>query len=319
MSKTSYMVTGGAGFIGSHIAARLLRDGHTVHVIDNLLTGKQENLDYLASLGGDFHFHRVSITDYDALLPLFQGIEVVFHQAALASVPLSVAEPEKTHEMCVTGTLNVLRAAQKAGVRRVVYAGSSSAYGNTDIASIDEGVIPAPISPYGVAKLAGEYYCQAFYHSYGLETVILRYFNVFGARQDPNSHYAAVIPRFITRMLRGERPIIYGTGEQTRDFIYIDNVVHGNLLAASRSGVAGQVFNMATGSTINLLELVDALNETLGTSLAPVHEPARAGDILHSGANIDKARQMLGYQPVVSLIDGLHATADDYRTALAAR
>jgi UDP-glucose 4-epimerase len=313
MSKTTYVVTGGAGFIGSHIASRLLKDGHTVRVIDNLFSGRQSNLDYLASLNGDFSFYHQSITDFDALMPIFQGAEVVFHQAALVSVPLSVAEPEKTNDICVNGTLNVLRAAHKNGVRRVVYAGSSAAYGNTAAEIIGEDIIPAPISPYGVAKLAAEYYCQAFYHSYGLETVTLRYFNVFGERQDPRSAYAAVIPKWITRMLRGERPLLFGTGEQTRDFIYIENVVHGNLLASTAEGVAGEVFNMATGGKTNLLELSDMLNEVMGLNLDPIHEPIRAGDILHSRANISKAEQGLGYQPIVPFIDGLRKTVDGYR------
>ncbi len=313
---TTYIVTGGAGFIGSHIAARLLQDGHRVRVIDNLYSGRQANLDYLASLNGDFAFHHVSVTDYDAILPVFAGADFVFHQAALVSVPQSIAEPDKTHDICVTGTLNVLRAAHKHDIQRVVYAGSSAAYGNTAIETISEAVIPAPISPYGAAKLAAEYYCRAFTHSYGLETVVLRYFNVFGERQDPNSAYAAVIPKFIVRMLRGERPTIFGDGQQTRDFIYIQNVVHGNLLAMSVPNVAGQVFNMATGDKINLLELMDMLNEAMNTNMQPIHAEARAGDILHSRADIGEARNQLGYTPIVSLMDGIKQTIEGYRAGL---
>jgi UDP-glucose 4-epimerase len=313
---TTYIVTGGAGFIGSHIAARLLKDGHRVRVIDNLFSGRQANLDYLASLNGDFSFYHLSITDYDAILPIFAGADTVFHQAALVSVPQSIAEPDKTHEICVTGTLNVLRASHKHDIKRVVYAGSSAAYGNTEIESISEAVIPAPISPYGAAKLAAEYYCRAFTHSYGLETVTLRYFNVFGERQDPSSAYAAVIPKFIVRMLRGERPTIFGNGEQTRDFIYIQTVVHGILLAASVPGVAGQVFNMATGDKINLLELMDMLNEAMNTNMQPILADPRAGDILHSRADIGEARSKLGYTPIVSLMDGIKQTIEGYRNGL---
>jgi nucleoside-diphosphate-sugar epimerase len=313
MSRKIYVVTGGAGFIGSHIAARLLKDGHTVRVIDNMFSGRQQNLDYLASLNGDYSFYNASITEYGTILPLLKDAEIVFHQAALVSVPLSLAEPHKTNDICVNGTLNVLYAAKEQGVKRVVYAGSSAAYGNTQLESIGEDVIPAPISPYGVAKLAAEYYCQAFYHSYGLETVVLRYFNVFGERQDPRSAYAAVIPKWITRILQGERPLIFGTGEQTRDFIYIENVVHGNLLASNVPDIGGQVFNMATGSKIDLLQLVDMLNEVMGTNISPIHEPARAGDILHSRANINKAESMLGYTPIVPFIEGLRKTVVGYR------
>lgn len=307
------LVTGGAGFIGSHIAARLLRDGHRVRVLDDLSSGQQTNLDYLARINGDLAFYHHSITDFDAILPLFADVTWVFHQAALVSVPQSIAEPARTHEICATGTLNVLRAAHQQGVQRVIYAGSSAAYGNTAVEAISEAVIPEPISPYGAAKLAAEHYCHAFTHSYGLETVVLRYFNVFGGRQDPASAYAAVIPRFIVSMLRGERPTIFGDGQQTRDFIHIDNVVHGNLLAASTAGVAGEVFNMATGDKITLLTLMDMLNETLGSNIQPIHMPARAGDILHSRADITKARQLLGYAPVMSLLDGIRATVTDYR------
>lgn len=309
----TYLVTGGAGFIGSHIAARLLQDGHTVRVIDNLFSGSQANLDYLAGLNGDFSFHQQTITDYDAIAPLFAGVDVVFHQAALVSVPQSIADPQATHEICATGTLHVLRAAQQQGVQRVVYAGSSAAYGDAAQQPVAETQAPAPISPYGAAKLAAEYYCQAFWHSYGLETVILRYFNVFGERQNPQSAYAAVIPKFLVRMLRGEAPTIFGTGEQTRDFIHIANVVHGNLLAASTPGIGGEMFNMATGERINLLVLMDRLNEALGTNLEPTYAPARAGDIMDSCANIHKARTRLGYAPVVSLQDGLEMTAHYYR------
>lgn len=313
MSRTTYVVTGGAGFIGSHIAARLLQDGHSVRVIDNLLTGKQANLDYLKTLGGDLVVHSVSITDFRALHPILEGAEVVFHQAALPSVPLSVDDPIATNAHCVTGTLHVLKAAQETGVRRVVYAASSSAYGDVEGDFKVETMPPDPISPYGVAKLAGEYYCRAFYACYGLETVALRYFNVFGARQDPTSHYAAVIPKFITRMLDGKAPVIYGDGRQSRDFTYIDNVVHGNLLASSAPDAAGKMMNLATGGSVSLLQLVDQINGILGTDFSAVHEPARAGDIQHSQADIEKARSLLDFEPIVSFAEGLRRTVSWYQ------
>jgi UDP-glucose 4-epimerase len=302
-----YAVTGGAGFIGSHIAERLLRDGHTVHVIDNLTTGKATNVPEGAK------FFQGSINDAELLARAFSDAVCVFHQAALPSVPRSVAAPLETHEQCVTGTLNVLMAARDAGVRRVVYAASSSAYGDQEGDAKDETMPPAPISPYGAAKLAGEYYCKAFYHSYGLETVCLRYFNVFGARQDPQSQYAAAIPLFITSMLAGQAPIIYGDGTQSRDFTYIENVVHGNLLAAHAPDAAGQMMNLATGGRITLLELVDQLNALLGTSISPVLSAPRKGDIKHSRASIERARELLDFEPIVSFEEGLARTVQWYK------
>jgi UDP-glucose 4-epimerase len=310
---TTYVVTGGAGFIGSHIAEHLLRDGHAVHVIDNLLTGKRANIEHLESLNGDFTYHEQSILDTEAITQIFQGAEIVFHQAALASVPRSVKNPLATHEHCVTGTLSVLVAARDAGVRRVVYAASSSAYGDAAEQIKVETLPNDPISPYGAAKLMGEQYCRTFWHTYQLETVALRYFNVFGPRQDPTSQYAAVIPKFITRMLNDQPPIIYGDGHQSRDFTYIDNVVYGNLLAASAPDAIGEVMNMATGGNVSLLALVDKLNTILGTEFAPQHDPPRAGDILHSQAGIDKARELLDFAPVVDFDEGLKRTVAWYR------
>jgi UDP-glucose 4-epimerase len=301
----TYIVTGGAGFIGSHIAERLLRDGHRVRIIDNFSTGKRENL---AALGDAVELHEVSITDLDALHPIFTGADYVFHQAALASVPRSIDDPLATHHANVTGTLNVLIAARDAGVKRVVYAASSSAYGDSPYEAKSEAHIPAPLSPYGVSKLAAEYYCQAFTHVYGLETVALRYFNVFGPRQDETSQYAAVIPRFVSAMLRGEPPTIYGDGAQARDFTYIDNVVHGNLLAMGAPGAAGQVINLALGGSISLLDLAARINRLLGTDIAPVHTPPRKGDIVRSRAAIDKAIELLDFAPVVDFDTGLART-----------
>ncbi len=317
---TLSIVTGGAGFIGSHLAERLLQDGQTVRIIDNLLTGRRAHIDrLLAQYPERLSFHEVSILDTSALPPLFAGVDVVYHQAALPSVPRSVANPLETHEHCVTGTLNVLLAARDAGVRRVVYAASSSAYGDQTGDYKVETMQPLPISPYGVAKLAGEYYCQSFYHTFGLETVCLRYFNVFGPRQDPTSQYAAVIPLFITSMLRGQSPVIYGDGLQSRDFTYIDNVVHGNLLAAQAPDAPGEVINMATGGQISLLDLMNKLNALLGTEIQPVHQDPRPGDVRHSRAGIEKARDLLDFAPVVDFDAGLARTLDFYRqTALAA-
>ena len=303
----TYVVTGGAGFIGSHIAERLLHDGHTVRVVDNFLTGKRPNIQHL--LDHDrFTLYAISITDPEALKPVFAGADYVLHQAALASVPLSVADPLETHRHCLTGTLSVLKAAHDAGIKRVVYASSSAVYGDTLAESRLETMPPQPISPYGAAKLAGEYYCEVFTKTYGMETVSLRYFNVFGPRQDPNSDYAPVIPRFITRMMDGRPPIIYGDGLQSRDFAYVDNVVAGNLLAAKAPGAAGKVLNLSTGDRVTLLELVAMLNRLLGTDYAPQHEPARPGDIKESRANIEAARQALNYQPSVSFEEGLAQT-----------
>lgn len=312
MAET-YIVTGGAGFIGSHIAERLLKDGHRVHVIDNLLTGNQATIEYLKSLDGDLTYHRQSITELNDIKPIFEDVDYVFHQAALPSVPRSVDDPLETHKHCVTGTLNVLIAARDAGVKRVVYAASSSAYGDVEGIYKTEDLAPKPISPYGVAKLAAEYYCQAFTEVYGLETVALRYFNVFGPRQDPTSQYAAVIPLFITAMLEGRSPTIFGDGLQSRDFTYIDNVVHGNLLAAKSPDAAGRMMNLATGGRVSLLDLVEKINTVLGTDIMPIHASERPGDIKHSRAGIELAKDLLDYTPIVDFDTGLARTIEFYR------
>jgi nucleoside-diphosphate-sugar epimerase len=305
-----YIVTGGAGFIGSHLAERLLKDGHQVEIVDNLSTGKRANIERLQ---GDLEFHEVSITNLDALRPIFAGADTVFHQAALPSVPRSIDDPLATHESDLTGTLNVLIAARDAGVRRVVYAASSSAYGDIQGEFKTEDMAPHPLSPYGVAKLGGEYYCQTFNIVYGLETVCLRYFNVFGPRQDPTSQYSAVIPLFITQMLDGTAPTIHGDGQQSRDFTYIDNVVHGNLLASKAPKAVGQVMNLATGGRIDLLDLVEKINQTLGTTIQAHHVESRTGDIKHSRASIDKARALLDYEPIVDFDEGLARTIEWYK------
>lgn len=309
----TYVVTGAAGFVGSHIAEHLLRNGQRVRVIDNLLTGDPAHLAFLKSLDGDLSIAKASITDLDALQPLFKGADYVLHQAALASVPRSIAAPLETHRHCVTGSLNVLIAARDNAVKRVVYAASSSAYGDQKGEFKVESMPPAPISPYGAAKLAGEYYFQSFYHAYGLETVALRYFNVFGARQDPNSAYAAVIPKFIKLMLQGEPPPMYGDGSQSRDFTYIDNVVHGSLLACAAENAAGETINLAAGGQVILNDLVAKLNLILGTRLSPIYLEERPGDIKHSRADIAKAGALLGYEPIVDFDEGLRRTAAWYQ------
>ena len=308
-----YVVTGAAGFIGSHIAERLLRDGQQVRIIDNLLTGKQARLDHLKSLNGDLSITIGSITDLAPLKRLFHGVDYVIHQAALPSVPRSVANPLETNAHCVDGTLKVLIAARDAHVQRLIYAASSSAYGDQPGASKNEGMSPAPISPYGAAKLTGEFYAKAFYHSYGLETVSLRFFNVFGPRQDPHSAYAAAIPKFIQLMLNGERPPVYGDGSQSRDFTYIDNVVHGVLLACSAAAAGGEVINLASGGRVLINDLVDKLNILLDTDLPPAYVPQRPGDILHSRADISKARELLAYEPLVDFDEGLRRTVAWFR------
>ncbi len=304
-----YVVTGGAGFIGSHLVERLLRDGHTVRVVDNLSTGRRENL---AHLDG-FAFYEASVTNRGALDEAFAGADYVLHQAALPSVPRSIDDPLTTHDYNATGTLIVLQAARAAGVRRVVYAASSSAYGDIEGDYKSESMPPNPLSPYAVAKLTGEYYCRVFTTVYGLETVVLRYFNVFGPRQDPTSRYAAVIPLFITAMLNGQPPVIYGDGHQSRDFTYVDNVVEGNLLAAKAPAAAGHVLNLATGQRVTLLELVDKLNALLGTSFPPVHDAPRPGDVRHSRAAVERARALLGYTPPVDFDTGLARTLAWYQ------
>lgn len=308
-----YVVTGAAGFIGSHIAERLLRAGQEVRVIDNLLTGKQAHLDYLSALDGDLTITIGSVTDRAALGELVRGADYVIHLAALPSVPRSVADPLETNRHCVDGTLNVLVAARDAGVKRVIYAASSSAYGDQGGASKNENMTPAPISPYGVAKLTGEYYSQAFFHSFGLETVSLRFFNVFGPRQNPDATYAAAIPKFIKLMLEQQKPPVYGDGTQSRDFTYIDNVVSGLLLACSAEGAAGEVINLASGGRVQINDLVDKLKALLATDLSPDYVAARPGDILHSSADIRKARDLLAYAPLVSFDEGLRRTVNWFR------
>jgi UDP-glucose 4-epimerase len=306
------LVTGGAGFIGSHLAEALAEHRYRVRVLDNLCTGNRKNV---ARLDGRIEFIEGDLVDRAAVERALEGVEVVFHQAALASVPRSVDAPLDTNAACVTGTVNLLDVARRKGVRRVVFAGSSSAYGDQPTPAKHEGLLPAPLSPYAAAKMAGELYCQAFTATYLLETVTIRYFNVFGPRQDPNSQYAAVIPKFITQMLAGERPTIFGDGKQSRDFTYIDNIIHGNLLAADAPNVAGRTINVACGESFDLLQLVDGINKALGTDIKPKFEPARAGDVRDSLADISLARKLLKYEPTIGFEEGLKRTVDYYRSA----
>ncbi len=304
------LVTGAAGFIGSSIARALVARGDTVRALDNLATGKRDNL---ADLAGKATLFEGSVADAAVVREAVRGAEFVFHEGALASVPRSIDDPLATHEANATGTLQLLLAARDAGVRRVVYAASSSAYGDNPELPKVEAMPPSPLSPYAASKLAGESYCQAFTTCYGLETVCLRYFNVYGPRQDPESVYAAVIPRFITMMLRGERPVIFGDGEQSRDFTFIEDCVAANLLAATSPKASGQVVNIACGKRYSLNELVALLNRILGTAIEPLHQPARKGDVKHSQASIAAARRLLGYKPHFSLEEGLRKTVEWFR------
>lgn len=302
------LVTGGAGFIGSHIAQNLLASGARVRVIDNLSTGHRENLD---EIGAGVDFIEGSLTDEKALKRAMEGVEVVFHEAAIPSVPRSVANPVETHDACVNATFQLLLAARDAKVRRVVYAASSSAYGDQPTLPKTEEMRPDPLSPYAVAKLTGEYYCQVFTRTYGLETVALRYFNVFGPRQDPSSQYSGVISRFISVLMSGEQPVIFGDGEQSRDFTYIANVVKANLLAAETTKGIGEVINVANGKRITLNELLETLKKITGkTNVQAEYRETRAGDVRHSLADIKRAEEWLGYKSQVDLEEGLKLTID---------
>jgi UDP-glucose 4-epimerase len=303
------LVTGGAGFIGSHLVDALVKRGDRVAVLDNMSTGRAENL---SAVRERIELVQSELTDREAVRVAVQGVDCIFHQAALASVQRSVEKPLDTHAACVTGTLVLIDEARQAKVRRIVYAASSSAYGDQPTASKRESDLPLPISPYGAAKLAAEYYLAAFAAMGDIETVSLRYFNVFGPRQDPHSEYSAVIPRFITAMLAGRQPTVYGDGEQSRDFTYVENIVAANLLAANATAASGRVFNVATGGQISLLKLIAALNKLLKLDVAPRHEEARVGDVRESMADITLARQFLGYEPRIGFEEGLRRSIDYY-------
>jgi nucleoside-diphosphate-sugar epimerase len=311
-----FVVTGGAGFIGSHIVELLVTTGHEVVVLDNLLTGHIENItpwiDSVELVEG-------SITNLRTCAKAFKGADFVLHQAAVPSVPRSVRDPITTHEANVTGTLNVLLAAYDAGVKRVVYAASSSAYGNTAVLPKHEHMTPQPLSPYAASKLAGEAYLRVFHETYGLETVALRYFNVFGPRQDPTSQYSAAIPRFISAALSGTPPTIYGGGEQTRDFTYVTNVVHANMLACEAPPEAlGQVFNVGCGERISVNRLWQRIRELTGGTVEAEYSSARAGEVRDSVASLEKIQRVLGYEPLVDLDEGLGLTVEFFTKAYAA-
>jgi UDP-glucose 4-epimerase len=304
------LVTGGAGFIGSHLVEALLARGHAVRVLDNLSTGRESNL---AAVRDRIDLRVGDLNDLETVRAAVRGTELVFHQGALASVPRSVADPLSTHHACATGTLHVLMAAREAGARRVVYAASSSAYGASARLPKRETDPTLPLSPYAVAKLAGEQYCAAFSVVYGLETVRLRYFNIYGPRQPPDSPYAAVLPLFLSAMLEGRRPTIHGDGEQSRDFTFVEDAVQANLLAAEAPGVSGKVYNIACGKRTSLLDVVARINALLGTSIEPVHDEPRPGDVRHSQADISAAQADLGYRPRVDVDEGLRWCLEHFR------
>jgi nucleoside-diphosphate-sugar epimerase len=310
----SYLVTGGAGFIGSHLAEELVHRGHRVRVADNLVTGKRRNLEHIR----DVDFVEGDLADLAFARTATEGMEFVLHQAAIASVPRSVKDPVTSNRANIDGALNVLVAARDTGVKRVVFAGSSSVYGDTPTLPKHEGMTPNPLSPYALQKLVGEEYCRMFTRLYGLETVTIRYFNVFGPRQDPGSPYSGVISLFANALLDSRPPTIYGDGEQTRDFTYVANVVDGVLKACEAREANGQTINVATGSRMSLNELLKVMNRLAGTSMAPLRQEPRTGDVRDSQADISKAQSLLGYQPTVSSEEGLKRTLEWYRSERAA-
>jgi nucleoside-diphosphate-sugar epimerase len=308
-----YVVTGGAGFIGSHIVEELLRRNETVKLIDNFSTGKRENV---APFKKDAEIIEADIADAKNLAATFAGVDYVIHQAAIPSVPKSIIDPVKSHHANVNGTLNLLLACRDAGVKRVVYASSSSLYGDSPTLPKHEGMMPNPLSPYGAQKLFGEMYCQVFTRAYGLETVSLRYFNVFGPRQDATSQYSGVLALFIPAVLQGRRPTIYGDGLQSRDFTYVRNVVEANLLACKVPGVGGEAFNVACGDRITVNSMLHQINKVTGKDIAAIHAEPRSGDIKHSQADICRAKELLGYEPKVTFEEGLRHTIEWYRDNL---
>jgi nucleoside-diphosphate-sugar epimerase len=306
-----YLVTGGAGFIGSHLAEELVRRGETVRVVDNLSTGKRQNLSHVPSV----EFIEGDLVDLDVARRAVKGIDYVLHQAAIPSVPRSVEDPITSNRANVDASLTVLVAARDAGVKRLVYAGSSSAYGNTPTLPKVETMAPAPLSPYALQKLVAEQYCQMFTRLYGLQTVTTRYFNVFGPRQDPSSPYSGVISIFISALCEGRRPTIYGDGEHTRDFTYVANVVDGVLRACTADNASGEVINVATSGRISLNTLFNTVRDLVGSTVEPIYAEPRAGDVKDSQADISKAKRVLGYQPSVTFDAGLAKTVEWYRSS----
>jgi UDP-glucose 4-epimerase len=309
----AYAVTGGGGFIGSHIVEELLRRRESVTIIDNFSTGKHENVE---SFKQRANVVEADLAETPDLVRFFKGVDYVIHQAAIPSVPKSIIDPAKSHQANVNGTLRLLMACREAGVKRVVYASSSSLYGDSPTLPKHEGMMPNPLSPYGAQKLFGEIYSQVFTKTYGLETVSLRYFNVFGPRQDATSQYSGVLALFIPAVLQDRRPTIYGDGLQSRDFTYVQNVVEANLLACKVPGVGGQVFNVACGDRITVNSMLQQINEIVGKNIAPIYADSRAGDIKHSQADITRAKEHLGYEPSVSFAEGLRRTIEWYRQNL---
>ena len=308
-----FLVTGGAGFIGSNICRRLVAEGCQVRIVDNLITGRMSNL---ADIIDKVEFIEADMGDADVAAAAMKDIDVVLHEGAVPSVPRSVDDPACTHKHCVDATFTLLLAARDAGVKRFVYAASSSAYGDSDRLPKIETMITNPLSPYAVGKLVGEYYCKVFYSVFGLETIALRYFNVFGPYQDPTSQYAAAIPAFVTNILNGESPTVYGDGEQSRDFTYIDNVVEANLLAARAKETHGEVVNIACGDRITVNEIIGYINELTNNSIKPKYVDRRAGDVKHSMADITLASEVIGFKPVCSFKDGLEKAIAWYRDNL---
>jgi len=308
-----FLVTGGAGFIGSNICKKLVSDGCFVRVVDNLLTGKKSNL---ADIMDEIEFIEADMGDERVARSAMKDMDVVLHQGALPSVPRSVDDPAATHKHCIDATFTLLLVARDAGLKRFVYASSSSAYGDTPTLPKVETMSPAPLSPYAVGKLVGEYYCSVFYEVYGLETISLRYFNVFGPYQDPTSQYAAAIPAFVTAILKDEPPTIYGDGEQSRDFTYVDNVIEANLIAARAKKTAGEVLNIACGQAITVNEIIDMINDLLGKNIKPIYTDPRPGDVRHSLANIPLAKKLLGFKPKVPFKQGLELAINWYRENL---
>jgi UDP-glucose 4-epimerase len=310
------LVTGGCGFIGSHLVEHLIEAGHTVRVLDDLSTGRLKNLD---SVEGRFDFLEGSVTDLQMVQSAAQGVNWLFHLAALPSVQRSLDDPTTTHAVCATGTLNVLEAARRAKVQRVIYAASSSAYGDVPGAIRREHGACRPLSPYAAAKLAGEHYCQSFGRCYGLETVRLRFFNIFGPRQNPEGPYAGVVARFVAAVCSGEAPVIQGDGQQSRDFTYVENAVQALLLAAQSSKAPGNVYNLGAGGRTSVNQLAEILSGLLGTEVEPIHVEARPGDVRHSRADLRRARQDLGYEPLVDLPEGLRRTIEACKNRIAGR
>lgn len=304
-----FLVTGGAGFIGSNIASELLEKGYSVRILDNFSSGKRENL---KGMENDIELIEGDIRSYHIVQDSLKDIDIVLHQAALPSVPRSIKDPITTNDVNINGTLNILEAAVDLKVKRVVYASSSSVYGDNPVLPKVETMIPNPLSPYAVSKLTGEKYCNVFSRIYGLETVCLRYFNVFGPRQDPASQYSAVIPKFIKAINQNKQPVIYGDGEQSRDFTYISNVVQANILAATADCESGISVNCAVSGQITLNELIREMNKLMNKDIKPVYEGPRAGDIKHSYADVNLAEKTLGYKPVVSFQEGLKKTIESY-------